>query len=105
MKTGDMMKTDISAAAALREARRHYEEGVALRQAARFGEAINEFEAVIAAVRPFLDKVRKDAAGESAENAAEEMRKELLRLKHGSQASIDLINEIVFFVNADLMNP
>ena len=105
MKTGDMMKTDISAASALREARRHYEEGVVLRQAARFGEAINEFEAVIAAVRPFLDNVRKDAAEESAENAAEEMRKELLRLKHGSQASIDLINEIVFFVNADLMNP
>ncbi len=84
----------------LARARKHYEEGVSLRQEVRFGEALNAFMAAIAAVDEALSMT--DSAPGSASTG---VNASLLEIRSRSEASIGLLREIIGFVNTDLMNP
>lgn len=101
-------------------ARKHYEEGVSLRQEARFGEALNAFMSAIAAVDEALSSAGNPACrpGQSLSNAAvlsmtdavpgpasAGIDASLLEIRSRSEASIGLLREIIGFVNTDLMNP
>ena len=83
-------------------ARRHYEEGVSLRQEARFGQALNAFMAAIAAVDEALSAV---ASGSDSGAVSADVDAFLLEIRSRSEASIGLLREIIGFVNTDLMNP
>lgn len=103
----------------LARARKHYEEGVSLRQEARFGEALNAFMAAIAAVDEALSAGNAACrSGQSLSNAAARSMTDaapgsdsagidasLLEIRSRSEASIGLLREIIGFVNTDLMNP
>lgn len=100
-------------------ARKHYDEGVSLRQEARFGEALNAFMSAIAAVDEALSAGNAACrSGQSLSNAAARSMTDaapgsdsagidasLLEIRSRSEASIGLLREIIGFVNTDLMNP
>lgn len=86
----------------LARARKHYEEGVSLRQETRFGEALNAFMAAIAAVDEALSAV---ASGSDSGAVSADSDASLLEIRSRSEASIGLLREIIGFVNTDLMNP
>lgn len=86
----------------LARARKHYEEGVSLRQEVRFGEALNAFMAAIAAVDEALSTV---ASGSDSGAVSADVDASLLEIRSRSEASIGLLREIIGFVNTDLMNP
>ena len=103
----------------LARARKHYDEGVSLRQEVRFGEALNAFMSAIAAVDEALSAGNAACrSGQSLSNAAARSMTDaapgsdsagidasLLEIRSRSEASIGLLREIIGFVNTDLMNP
>lgn len=80
----------------LDEIRRAYDLAQTHRQNEQFGDAINEFQKVI----ELVDQLERDATS-SNEVLSEDIR----MYKEKAKASISLIKDIRFFVNADLMNP
>lgn len=78
-------------------ARDSYAEAVRLRQAARFGEAVNAF----AAAAETAARALSGRAGQAQEDTI----KALQEIRSRALASIGLIREINGFVNTDLMNP
>ncbi len=92
LKEADAVRTLYDAA------RDSYAEAVRLRQAARFGEAVNAFAAAAETADMALDSGSAGQAQEDTIKALQEIRSRAL-------ASIGLIREINGFVNTDLMNP
>lgn len=83
--------------------RQIYAKGVELRRAACFGEAINAFrEAACLAddLAADIDHIEMETADEILD-----MKNALLEIRSRALASVELIQEINGFVNADLMNP
>lgn len=88
---------------------RLYDVAVGLRQAARFGEAINVFNKAADEAEALLTALSGEACREacfvSPDAFPEDIKNALLQICSRAKASVELLQEINGFVNTDLMNP
>ena len=83
---------------------RLYDVAVGLRQAARFGEAINVFNKAVEEAEEILCRLEREEDFSTCP-ARNKIKNTLLQICSRAKASIDLLQEINGFVNTDLMNP
>lgn len=85
---------------------RLYDVAVGLRQAARFGEAINVFNKAVEEAEEILCRLeREEDFSTCPARGLNEIKNTLLQICSRAKASVELLQEINGFVNTDLMNP
>lgn len=98
------LNPDLSSAAA--HVCRIYDVAVGLRQAARFGEAINVFNKAVEEAEEILCRLEQEEGSSIClAGSRNEIKNALLQICSRAKASVELLQEINGFVNTDLMNP